>query len=171
MKKLVITGPECSGKSTLASMIAQILKGVLVPEIARPLLVLTRNNYSRTDLVTLAEYQTEAELAAQICDTEWVICDTSFLVLKIWSQVVFEHCDPFIEKRFLNSTASLWLLCEPLPFWQADGQRNNPNDRDKLFNSYQNELKRAGKNFLIVPTAPVDERTNWVINQVSDLQK
>ncbi|MBK8506809.1 MAG: ATP-binding protein [Saprospiraceae bacterium] len=169
MKKLVITGPECSGKSTLASMMSQKLKGVLVPEIARPLLTLTGNSYSSSDLLTIAEYQTEAEFSAQLCDTGWVICDTSLLVLKIWSQVLFDRCDPWIEQHFQNSSALLWLLCEPLPFWQADGQRNNPNDRNRLFELYQNELIVAGKNFLIVPTASADERFDWVINQISEL--
>jgi nicotinamide riboside kinase len=82
---------------------------------------------------------------------------------------MFDHCEPWIEQQYQKSSALLWLLCEPLPFWQADGQRNNPNDRDRLFEIYQNELLRAEKNFLIVPTASVDERFDWVINQISDL--
>lgn len=171
MKKLVITGPECSGKSTLAQMISRALKGVLVPEIARSVLMLTNNNYSRSDLLTISKYQMEAEFLAQICESEWVICDTSSLVLKIWSQVMFECCDPWIEQNFQNSSDSLWLLCEPLPFWQMDGLRNNPNDRDRLFKIYRHELERAGKDTLIVPAISAPERLNWVLRQISDRKK
>ncbi|NND31883.1 MAG: AAA family ATPase, partial [Saprospiraceae bacterium] len=49
ISKIIVSGPECSGKTTLAAMLADRLDAKLVPEISRPLLLLARNNYTPND--------------------------------------------------------------------------------------------------------------------------
>lgn len=167
MRKIIVTGPECSGKSTLALALSKKLDAVYVPEISRTLLTLCGNRYQYEDLLTLAIYQAQLESAARVGDKDWIVCDTSMLVLKVWSSFKFKKVHPFIEDSFLTSDSYLWLLCCPLDIWVADGLRTNPNDRDELFRIYQEELIRAGKPMLIVPPLPPDQRVTWVLDRTS----
>lgn len=169
-KKIVITGPECSGKTTLALKLAEVMKGVYIPEVARSLLTLTNNQYLLKDLLTIAQYQRALEQAAEGCGHGWIICDTSMLVLKIWSEYRFNEINPIITGYFQKSSADLWLLCEPLKEWHPDILRVNERNRDQLFELYHNELVRADKEFLVVPTLPVDDRLDWVFSELQNLK-
>lgn len=169
MKKIIVTGPECSGKSTLAQQLSYAMNGVYVPELARPLLLLTGNQYGFADLAILGQQQRALELSVTGLDKNWIIHDTSMLVLKIWSLYRYNAVDPLIEASFIQSDAHLWLLCTPLEDWQPDGLRVSQYERDHLFNQYSEELQKAGKHFLIVPASPLDERIKWVLDYTSNL--
>lgn len=169
-KKIVVTGPECSGKTTLAVKLSARMKGVYIPEVARSLLILTDNQYLLKDLLTIAEYQSALEQAVEGCGHGWIFCDTSFLVIKIWSEYRFKEVDPLIEGYFQNSSADLWLLCEPLTEWHPDILRHNEQNRDQLFRLYHDELVLAGKDFLVVPNLPVDDRLDWVYSELRNLK-
>ncbi len=169
-KKIVITGPECSGKTTLALKLSEVLKGVYIPEVARPLLTLTNNQYFLKDLMTIATYQSALEQAVEGCGHGWIICDTSMLVIKIWSEFRFKEVDPLIVGYFQNSSADLWLLCEPLAVWHPDILRDAEQNRDQLFKLYHEELVRADKEFRVVPNLPVDDRVDWVFSELQNLK-
>lgn len=163
---MVITGPECSGKTTLARRLALDMQGVYVPEVARPLLMLTSGLYQAGDLPVIAAYQQALEQTAEGCDRSWIICDTSMLVLKIWSAHRFGRVDPFIDDHFHHSSAQCWLLCRPLAEWHPDQLRDNEHERYLLFDLYHKALLEAGKRFLVVPDLPLEERVNWVISEL-----
>jgi nicotinamide riboside kinase len=169
-KKIVITGPECSGKTTLAMKLSAVMKGVYIPEVARPLLTLTNNQYLLKDLLTIAKYQSALEQVVEGCGHGWIICDTSMLVIKIWSQYRFKEVDPLIEGYLQDSSADLWLLCEPLTEWHPDILRDAEQNRDQLFKLYHDELVRAGKEFLMVPNLPVEERLDLVYSELHNLK-
>ena len=169
MRTIIVTGPECSGKSTLAQQLSFALDGVYVPEIARPLLTLTGNRYTFNDLVTIGHYQSALGQSAKGLNKEWVILDTSMLVLKIWSLYRYNAVDPWIDRVFAQTDAHLWLLCTPLPDWHPDELRVNQYERDHLFNRYRDELQKAGKSFLIVPPGSADERLQQVLKHTTGL--
>ena len=79
------------------------------------------------------------------------LLDTDLITLKIWSEYKYGRCDKWIltqiekqktEKRF-------YLLCQPDIPWQADKQRENPNDREELFEIYKQELDDLDTNILL----------------------
>ena len=53
-RTLCLTGPESSGKTTLAACLAQVLDAVVVDEVARGYLA-GRRSYGREDLLRIAE--------------------------------------------------------------------------------------------------------------------
>ena len=148
--KIAIVGPESCGKSTLALALAQHYSFAYVPEVAREyFLTHTHTNYSVDDVIMIAQLQQEREnlLAQQYGN---LICDTSALVNRIWAEVRFGYCPAQIRQLESSSSYVHTLLCAPDLPWQADPLRENPHDRENLFNLYVQHLSVKSAPFSIV---------------------
>lgn len=141
MKKIVITGPESSGKTTLARQLAQHLKTQAVEEYAREFLSRLGRPYVEADLEVIAKGQLANEEAAAGSDREILILDTSLEVIKIWSEVRFGRVAPWILEALQKHRRDFYLLCQPDLPWEFDPLRENPNDRWMLYERYERELK------------------------------
>lgn len=138
----VFTGPESSGKSTLGLEIAKATNGKYVAEYAREYISNLNREYTIDDLLIIAKKQYALQEEAKQ-NTEKKICfDTDLLTIKIWSEVKYGICDPWILDRLYSNTNSLYILCKPDFPWEFDEQRESPNDRGKLFELYENELQK-----------------------------
>ncbi len=142
---LVITGPESSGKTTLASQLADYWKAPLVTEVSRDYLK-DKGSYQQHDLLEIAKQQHRQEQALLSHLPEKLVCDTDLLVVMIWSEVKYGRCDPWIYSTFENSikqqsSTRYYYLCDPNIPWQADPLRENPLNRDELFDMYLQKLK------------------------------
>lgn len=144
MRKIVITGPESSGKTTLASKLADHFKIQFVPEFARTYLANLDRPYQEADLLNIAKGQLEWHNDPKYHQKGIQICDTGFLVLKIWSDFKYGRCHPWIMDQFYNHPPDLYLLCHPDLPWHFDPLRENPDDRNKLMEMYQKELESTG---------------------------
>ncbi|MBL7984569.1 MAG: ATP-binding protein [Flavobacteriales bacterium] len=144
MLRVVITGPESSGKSVLAGELAAYFGAPLVPEYARTYLEQRPGAYVQADLLAIAQGQVAAERAAITQADDLFICDTDLLTIRIWSLEKFGTCDPWIDHHLEATVESLWLLCSPDLPWQPDPLRENPHDRDRLFDRYRTELEIRG---------------------------
>jgi NadR type nicotinamide-nucleotide adenylyltransferase len=138
--KVVVTGPESSGKSTLCKDLANHYKIAWVPEYSRTYLNQRQGKYEEADLVSIAKGQIEIEDKALAKVDKLVLCDTSLEVLKIWSEWKYQHCDPFIAEQALLRAPDLFLLLTPDIPWEPDPLRENPTNRDELFVYYQESL-------------------------------
>lgn len=147
MFKIVITGPESTGKSTLTNQLAAYFKVEMVSEYARTYLQKLNKEYSKNDLTEIAKGQIVLEDKAQESDSRFIICDTSLEVIKIWSEFKYKSCDSFISKSLQQRQPSLYLLMTPDLPWEADPLRENPEDRDVLFDLYQKELNSSNVPF------------------------
>ena len=164
---LVITGPESSGKTTLAKQLADYWKAPLVPEVVRDYLR-ERESYQQHDLLEIAKQQYRREQILLANCPEKVICDTDLLVIMIWSEVKYGRCDPWIYTTFENSikqqtSSRYYYLCDSKIPWQADPLRENPHNRDKLFNLYLLKLKEYELDHCIIKGEP-QERLQQAIN-------
>jgi NadR type nicotinamide-nucleotide adenylyltransferase len=139
--RVAITGPESSGKTTLARELAEFFNSVYVPEFAREYLENLDRPYNRKDLIAIAEGQLEAEAQLMPSAHRIIFCDTELTVIKIWSDDKFGSIDPELEKLAGNNIYDHYLLCRPDLPWETDPLRENPNDRDSLFRIYEDELK------------------------------
>ena len=145
--KIAITGPESSGKTTLAnSLNNHYNNSTITPEFARIYLNKLNRKYNYSDLSKIAQRQKKNELITCKKNTRIVISDTCLQVIKIWSQEKFKKCDPWILNYKENYTH--YFLCKPDFPWKPDPLRENPLDRDRLFNLYLKDLQ--GKPFTIV---------------------
>lgn len=140
-----LTGPESTGKSTLAADLSQALGVPLVSEVAREhiaqLLASGREGYSEADLLTIAQAQIAAEQNALAEGTGLVICDTDLQVIQIWWQEKFGALDPWLVDALARRSPRRYLLMAPDLAWEADPLRESANDRHRLFSCYLQALR------------------------------
>jgi nicotinamide riboside kinase len=160
--KILVTGPECSGKTTLAQYISQSHGYALVTEMARPYLELRPSDYDYQSLHEIALCQYFEQM--YICNNnENVVCDTDLLTIIIWGKEVFGK----YEQQWLELWQSSYdydyiFLCRPDMTWEADKLRENEHDRDRLFDIYANHLVKYGKSFVVLE-GDHQHRVQWII--------
>ena len=161
MLRIITTGPESSGKTTLCKSLSSHFNISFSKEYAREYLQKIDRNYTQEDLIIIAKGQLKSE-------KNYTLLDTDLITIKIWSHYKYGSCDKWIldeiekqktEKRF-------YLLCNPDIPWQEDNQRENPNDRNDLFEIYKKEIGRLGHNYFIVEGG---NRTENSISKISPL--
>ena len=149
---LVLTGPECSGKSSLAAQLHAHLDWPLLPELARAYLDGRHAQsgiyrYRPSDLLNLASMQRQAE--ALKCNKDDAILDTDLLTLIVWWQEKFGPVPRQLSSQWQCQATRRYLLCKPDMPWQPDPQRENPSDRDRLYAHYEAELTNRGCKYSI----------------------
>ncbi len=141
MLKIVITGPESSGKTTLAQALAEHYQVPWVAEYARTYIEQLTQPYQEEDLLAIAQGQVQREDEQAQTNPRLLICDTSLLVIYVWSHYRYGRCHPWIEDQLAQRPVDHYLLCFPDLPWQPDPQRENPNDRPELFVRYEEALR------------------------------
>jgi len=147
IKKVVVIGPESTGKSTLCEKLAAHYKSVWVPEYAREYLEKNGPEYSYEDLLTIAKGQINLEERIsndplRNHQQPLLFVDTDMYVMKVWSEFVFNRCNNWILNRIAERKYDLYLLCDiDLP-WVEDRLREYPDEkiREKLFHFYEDVM-------------------------------
>jgi len=168
---IVITGPESSGKTTLATQLSAYWKVPLVKEVARDYLKAI-HSYQQHDLLEIAKKQHKQEQSFLSHGSEKIVCDTDLLVIMIWSEVKYGSCDPWIYNTFENSieqktSSRYYYLCDSNIPWEADQLRENPNNRHELFNLYVQKIKQYGLEHMIVTGEPLERLQKTLNNPLS----
>ncbi len=160
IKKVVIIGPESTGKSILCEQLAAHYKTTWVKEYAREYLLKNGKAYSFENLYEIAKGQIAAEdNAIKNAETEIVFIDTDMYVMKVWSEFVFNKCDNKILSEILRRKYDLYLLCNTDLPWTNDELREYPDQatREKLFLYYKEEM--------------TEQKTPWVIiNGINEMR-
>ena len=152
LKKVVILGPESTGKSTLCTQLAHHFQTTWVPEYARQYLLEHGMDYTYDDLLTIAKGQIaleeKYEFAARNSKPETgdaaaprslLFIDTDMYVMKVWCEFVFNNCHRFILDQIVERKYDLYLLCNiDLP-WTRDELREYPDlaTRQTLYYIYK----------------------------------
>jgi NadR type nicotinamide-nucleotide adenylyltransferase len=151
LKKVVILGPESTGKSTLCEQLAQHFDTMWCPEFAREWLLTNGKNYSYDDLLTIAKGQLALEDEYSLMLENQSIpllengghiplfIDTDMYVMKVWCEFVFGQCHSFILEQIIRRKYDLYLLCNVDLEWTADELREYPDlqSRKSLYNMYK----------------------------------
>lgn len=167
MIRIAITGPESTGKSSLSEQLADHYQTGWVKEYARDYLEKTNGEYGYSDLLRIAKGQLHEEKEAGNDRLILLICDTDFIVLKIWSEVRFGKVHPWIQHQVIEHQYDLYLLCDiDLP-WEYDPLREHPDKRDFLFQRYLEVLKENNFNFRLV-SGTGDTRLRNAISFIDD---
>ena len=141
LKRVVVIGPESTGKSTLAASLAKHYATEWVPEYARQYVDRLDRDYKQSDLLEITKGQLASELNKEQKAKRILIYDTNLLVLKIWSDYKYGSCDPEIIKKFKEKKYDLYLLTYIDVPWEDDSQREHPKLRKFFYSAYKSELE------------------------------
>lgn len=166
MKKIAIIGPESTGKSTLAKGLADHFQEPFVPEYGRKYLEENGNKYEETDLLKISKGMLEAEKEKAKNANQFLFCDTDMIMMKVWYEVKYGECHPFVLEKLTEHPYNYYLLCAPDLPWEADPLRENPNIREELFERYQKELDNYNLNYSII--SGKTNRLNKAIKEIED---
>jgi nicotinamide riboside kinase len=183
IRKIVIVGPESTGKSTLCEELAQEFHTEWCPEFARFFLLENGTQYTFDQLLEIARGQLalEEEYTRKI-EQKWswsaqencwinshdlitsiqpptLFIDTDMYVMKVWCEYVFGRCHPFILEQIAKRKYDGYLLCSPDLPWVKDELREYPDDKNRI------ELFHLYKDLLINQTTP------WAIISGNDEQR
>ncbi|SFN79262.1 nicotinamide-nucleotide adenylyltransferase, NadR type [Chitinophaga sp. YR627] len=146
MLKVVVIGPESTGKSTLSEQLAAHYQTMWVPEYARQYLEALPRPYEQSDLLSIAKGQLaqEDQLAARA--NRLLICDTDLHVIKVWSEHKYGNCDPEILQIIQDRKYDLYLLTYIDIPWEEDPQREHPDPamREYFYNVYRELVMASG---------------------------
>ena len=151
MLKIIVTGPESSGKTTLCKALSEHYNLPFTKEFAREYLTDLGKNYLQEDLLEIAKGQLVNE---QLINNNQQISlhDTDLITLKIWSDYKYGNCNNWILEQIEKQKVEnrFYLLCKPDLKWNYDPLRENPTDRNELLEIYKQELENLGHKFLII---------------------
>lgn len=166
--RVAITGPESTGKSTLAKQLAEHYKTVWVPEFARTYIDQLSRSYTQKDLFEIAVGQINEEDGLANKANTLLFCDTELLVIKIWSDYKYGFVDPALLTQIKQRRYELYLLMDVDLEWEYDPQREHADKRVYFFNLFKNELENIGANYHIV-NGSSEARLRNAINAVDAL--
>jgi NadR type nicotinamide-nucleotide adenylyltransferase len=151
LKKIVVIGPESTGKSTLCKQLAEHYKTSWCPEYAREYLLTHGKEYSYDDLFTIAKGQLalEDEHVSRLFSSaphsplatphSPLFIDTNMYVMKVWCEFVFGKCHRYILDQIKKRKYDLYLLCSTDLPWVKDELREYPDlhTRQQLYHIYR----------------------------------
>ena len=178
--KVVLFGPESSGKTTLSRHLARYYNTVWVPEYARQYLQNKWNNERKTcensDLLPIAigQMQLENELVKKA--DKLLICDTDLLETKVYSEEFYGgYVDSDLEEAAQANTYDLYLLTYIDTPWEEDDLRDRPELRLEMFNAFENALKKYNRPYILLKgdrkqrLETAVKKIDEIINSKSDL--
>jgi galactose mutarotase-like enzyme/nicotinamide riboside kinase len=145
--RVSITGPESTGKSTLAAQLAAHYNTSFTPEYAREYLARSGPHYTPADLENIALGQLKAEAEATARAHRVVFSDSDLLVIKIWWEHSFGNCPEWIKQRIDQQRYDLVLLMGVDLPWEPDPLREHPHLRQQFYDLYHRELRESMSNF------------------------
>jgi NadR type nicotinamide-nucleotide adenylyltransferase len=171
--RIVLFGPESTGKTTLAKQLAAHYSSSWVPEFMREYLQKKwdhhRQKVTKEDLLPIAvgQMRRENELAQKA--SQYLFCDTNLLELKVYSQYYYDgFCPPELTRAASNNVYDLYLLTGIDTPWIYDDLRDRPEDRLTLFRIFEAELKKSKLPYAVLNGSET-ERLKLAIEQIENL--
>lgn len=158
--KIAFTGPECSGKTTLALWLSEQLALPFVEEYAREYLS-NMERYSWEDVQNIGRQQFAMNHTSIHC-----VCDTEMTVIRIWEKVRFGSISEGTQSLSLNDNYDLLFLCKPDFEWHPDPLREHPHERNLLFELYVQDLQIRGLPFHLL-SGNIKERKEQILAIIS----
>ena len=148
--KIVIIGPESTGKTDLAQSLAEHYNTIWIPEYAREYIENLNRPYEYSDIEIIAKKQVQQEKEYIVKAKNILFLDTDLIITKVWFDVVYKKCPEWIVKEIAGTNIKLYLLCNTNIEWKPDPVRENEKLRGKLFSTYKKEIEHFGFQYKII---------------------
>lgn len=156
--RVVVTGSECTGKTTLAEALAAHYETSCVPEFARQFVTDKGAAPDLADVGAIARGQIAAEDEAVNQGGTLSIQDTDLLSTILYSHHYYGDCPAWIEGTFEKRAADLYLLADIDVAWVPDGdQRDRGDRREEMHALFERALLDYGLPFAVI-RGSFDER-------------
>ena len=153
--RVVLYGPESTGKTTLARSLAERYKTEWVPEFARNYLQIKWDKKKQVctlnDLFIIAKGQIKHENDLVKNANQFLFCDTNILVTKAWSETHFDgYCSPEIQHWVDTFKYDHYFLTDIDVPWKRDDLRDSPNNRNEMFHYFESLLKKEKLSYTLL---------------------
>ena len=136
MRRLVVTGSECSGKTTLSRLLAEATGAPLLVEASR---VYAERKLAEGQALTADDVEPIARLGIATedrlrtdCDPPFVVHDTDLISTVVYARHYYGSCPAWIEAEAVKRRGDLYLFCAPDIPWVSDGVRDEPRERPRM---------------------------------------
>jgi len=148
--RVVVTGSECTGKTSLAQGLAKAYGVECVPEYVRTFVESVGGRPQFSDHGPIARGQKALEDEYRARATKLLIHDTDLLSTVAYCRAYFDRCPEWIQAAAVDRQADLYFLCDTDVPWVADGLRDRPDRRAEMHALFESVLREAGANFIVV---------------------
>ncbi|WP_064965919.1 AAA family ATPase [Tenacibaculum ovolyticum] len=153
--KVVLFGPESTGKTTLSGQLARHYNTVWAPEFAREYLQDKWNNERKIcdqqDIIPIAEGQIKLENDLAKKADKVLVCDTDLLETKVYSEEYYGgFVDPKLDKAAIENSYDIYFLTYIDTPWEADDLRDKPGERLEMFTAFENTLKKYNRPYILL---------------------
>ena len=168
---IVISGPESTGKSTIAEYLAHHYNAAFIPEYARLYIESLGRPYDFNDIEHIARKQASDLVSCELLPNHLLFIDTYLIITKVWFDVVYGKVPIWIDENLRNAPIRLYLLCNTDIEWVADSVRENGGImRNTLFDRYLTEIEYYNFPYKII-SGTGQQRLNCAISAVDDFLK
>jgi len=171
IKKIAVVGPESTGKSTISAHLAAHYNTVWVPEYAREYCAALTAPCTWKDEINMFRGQIELEKRILPQANKILICDTTFITVKIWSDYMFGETPQEVVEELPNHPYDLYLLMDiDLP-WQDDPLRDFPHMREHFMEVWHKELQALDATYYLISGSDKErlrnaiERVGWFLSK------
>lgn len=148
--KIAIVGGESTGKSTMSAYLAKHYHTVWVPEYAREYCEKLTEPPTWQDEINMFEGQLALEESLSAQANKILICDTTFITVKIWSDHIFGRSPQQVIDELARHHYDFYLLLNIDMPWQHDPLRDFPDKREHFMQVWHNELKALNANYVLI---------------------
>ena len=171
--RVVVTGSECTGKTTLAAALAERFEAVCVPEYVRQYVLEKGEPPTVNDVDAIARGQLALERSledeAVQRESKLLILDTDLLSTIVYSRHYYGACPSSVEKAFEERQADLYFLAGIDVPWVPDGdQRDRGHRREEMQNLFRQALTSRDLRFVEIQGA-VEERVAKATKAIDQL--
>jgi len=150
VKRIVLTGPESSGKTTLVRALAERFRLPYALEYAR--LYLEKNgshyDYGIVHEIARGHLCYQAEQVPASCPL--ALYDTDLQNFLVWCEVAFSGCEPWLREAAAAENEHVYLICQPDLPWEYDPLREYPEGREALWEKHLAAVRATGREYHII---------------------
>ncbi len=150
MKRIVLTGPESSGKTTLTRALAERFHFPCAFEHARLYLEKHGPHYDCDTVHDIARGHLLHQVQQVPATVSMAFFDTDLQNFLIWCEVAFARCEPWLREAAAAEKDHVYLICQPDLPWEYDPLREAPEGREELFEKHLAAVRATGREYRII---------------------